>query len=69
MARNLVAGGNATGVLAATNSIVWLDHLLANANGTGVAVSGGGVIYSYGDNDIDGNANDNVGILTARARH
>ena len=68
VARNLVTGGNGAGVFASTNSVVWIDHLLANANNTGVAASGG-VIYSYGDNDIDGNANDNIGVLTAKSRH
>jgi hypothetical protein len=35
----------------------------------GVATRAGGAIQSYGDNDIDGNTNDNTGVLTPLAKH
>ncbi|MGH6793715.1 MAG: hypothetical protein ACREDD_00955 [Methylocella sp.] len=36
---------------------------VVTGNQTGVGTSGG-TLSSYGDNDIDGNTNDNLGVLT-----
>ena len=35
----------------------------------GLSVEGLGTLFSYGDNDIDGNANNNSGVLTVIPTH
>jgi hypothetical protein len=42
---------------------------VVTGNGTGVSAGGTGVLNSYGDNDINGNTNDNTGVLTPVAMH
>jgi hypothetical protein len=44
-----------TGLFAGQNAILRVAHSVVTGNGTGVFTSGG-TIFSYGDNDIDGNA-------------
>jgi hypothetical protein len=41
-----------------------LSHSLANTNNVGVLIGGPHRVYSYGDNDINGNIIDVVGFLT-----
>jgi hypothetical protein len=69
MLRNSVASNNiGAGLFAATNAILRVAHSVVTGNGTGVMTSGG-TIFSYGDNDIDGNTNNNTGVLTPLAKH
>jgi hypothetical protein len=67
MLRNVVASNNATGLEADTNAILRVAHSVVTGNVTGVF--GGGTIQSYGDNNIDGNLNNNTGVLTPIAKH
>jgi hypothetical protein len=60
MLRNVVASNNATGLAAGPN-VLRVAHSEVTGNGTGLS---GGKIFSYGDNDIDGNTNNNLGVLT-----
>jgi hypothetical protein len=69
MVRNVVASNNGTGLEADTNATLLVAHSVVTGNGTGVNTSVGGAIQSYGDNDIDGNANDNTGVLTPLPMH
>ncbi|MFZ3328231.1 MAG: hypothetical protein WA231_21125 [Methylocella sp.] len=43
-------------------------HSVVTGNGS-VVNAAGGTIFSYGDNDIDGNTNNNTGVLTSLAMH
>jgi hypothetical protein len=69
MLRNVVASNNATGLEADTNAILRVAHSVVTGNGTGVNTFPPGAIQSYGDNDIDGNNNNNTGVLTPLAMH
>jgi hypothetical protein len=68
MVRNSVASYNATGLLA-VSAILRVAHSVVTGNTIGVAVSNGGTLFSYGDNDIDGNADNNTGVLTPIPTH
>jgi hypothetical protein len=69
MARNVVASNNGTGLEAlSTNAILRVAHSVVTGNGLGVA-NLGGAVFSYGDNDIDGNTTDNTGALTVIPTH
>jgi len=65
--RNSVASYSGTGLFAA-KAILRVGHSVVTGNGTGVKLAGGN-IFSYGDNDIDGNTNNNTGALTPLAMH
>jgi hypothetical protein len=68
--RNVIASGNKTGLEAdGIGAILWVAHSVVTGNGTGVSTSVSGIINSYGDNDIDGNKNDNFGVLTKLPMH
>jgi hypothetical protein len=71
MLRNVVASSNSGEGLAAVEhlTILRVAHSVVTGNGTGVSTSSGGIINSYGDNDINGNTNDNFGALTPLAKH
>jgi hypothetical protein len=69
MLRNVVASNNTFGLQAADNAILRVAHSVVTGNDVGVKVFGGGIIKSYGDNDIDGNGSDNTGVLTPLAMH
>ena len=69
MLRNFVASYNSVGLSADANAILRVAHSVVAGNNTGVNTSSGGVINSYGDNDIDGNTNNNTGTLTPLAMH
>jgi hypothetical protein len=69
MLRNFVASYNSVGLSADANAILRVAHSVVTGNNTGVNTSSGGVINSYGDNDIDGNTNNNTGTLTSLAMH
>ena len=60
MLRNVIASNNGTGLAAGPN-VLLVAHSVVTGNGTGLS---GGKIFSYGDNDIDGNTNNNLGVLT-----
>ena len=45
-------------------AILRVAHSLVTGNNIGVN-NFGATLFSYGDNDIDGNANNNTGVLTA----
>jgi hypothetical protein len=69
MVRNSVASNNTIGLDAETNAILRVAHSVVTGNDTGVNTSGGGILKSYGDNDINGNTNDNLGALTTIPTH
>jgi Right handed beta helix region len=69
MVRNVVASNSGTGLAAQTNAILRVAHSVVTGNGTGVQTFNGGTIFSYGDNDIDGNTNNNTAVLTSLAMH
>jgi hypothetical protein len=70
MLRNVVAtSNNQFGLEAESNAILRVAHSVVTGNGTGLFTSGGGILNSYGDNDIDGNTNDNFGALTTIPTH
>jgi len=67
--RNVVAGNNGTGLGAGQNAILRVADSVVTGNNTGVNTHGGGILNSYGDNDIDGNTTDNAGALTVIPTH
>jgi hypothetical protein len=69
MLRNVVASNNGVGLLTSQNTILRVAHSVVTGNNTGVNTAGGGTIFSYGDSDIDGNTNNNTGVLTRLAMH
>jgi Right handed beta helix region len=70
MVRNSVASYNVVGLYAGSSgSILRVAHSVVTGNYTGVNGFGGGIIQSYGDNDIDGNNNNNTGGLTVIPKH
>jgi hypothetical protein len=69
MVRDVVISNNNIGLGAGGNSTIWAAHSVVTGNGTGVSAGGTGVLNSYVDNDINGNTNDNTGVLTALAMH
>jgi len=64
MVRNVVASNNFQGLFA-ENATLFVAQSVVTGNGTGVV----GAIQSYGDNDINGNTNDNTGVLTVIPTH
>ncbi len=69
MLRNVVASNNNfVGLEADSTAILRVAHSVVTGNSTGLSTSGG-TIFSYGDNDIDGNTNDNTGVLTKIPTH
>ncbi len=69
MLRNVVASNNFTGLTAEGTAILRVAHSVVTGNNTGVSVSAGGKLFSYGDNDIDGNTNNNTAVLTPLPMH
>jgi hypothetical protein len=68
MVRNSVASYNSdTGLSAQTHAILRVAHSVVTGNNTGVSTADGGTLFSYGDNDINGNTTDNTGALTPLA--
>jgi hypothetical protein len=61
------SGDGATAVMV-RNVVARVAHSVVTGNVLGVDANGG-TIFSYGDNDIDGNANNNTGVLTTLAMH
>jgi hypothetical protein len=59
---------NLFGLKAAGNADLLVAHSVVAGNGTGV-VTASGTIFSYGDNDIDGNTVDGLGDLTPIPMH
>ncbi|MGH6835090.1 MAG: right-handed parallel beta-helix repeat-containing protein [Methylocella sp.] len=68
MVRNSVASYNDFGLLA-QNAILRVAHSVVTGNGFGVQTANSGTMFTYGDNDIDGNTNNNTGALTPLAMH
>jgi hypothetical protein len=69
MLRNVVVSGNKnTGLDAEPNAILRIAHSVVTGNGSVVATNGG-TVFSYRDNDIDGNTNNNTGVLNPLAKH
>jgi hypothetical protein len=50
-----VVSANGQGLVTATGAIVRVSNSTVTANGVGLNASGGGSIYSYGQNRLDGN--------------
>jgi Right handed beta helix region len=70
MVRNTVVSYSGTGLFAQMNAILRVGHSVVTGNNTGVNVATtGGTLFSYGDNDIDGNTNNNTAVLTSLAMH
>jgi hypothetical protein len=69
MLRNVVASNNVTGLGAGQNAILRVAHSVVTGNNTGVNTSGGGILNSYVDNNINGNTSDNTAVLTPLAMH
>ncbi|MGH6837272.1 MAG: hypothetical protein ACREDT_00420 [Methylocella sp.] len=70
LVRNSVASNNGTGLLASgSGAILRAAHSVVTGNGTGVNTRSGGILNSYGDNDINGNTNDNTAALTPIFTH
>jgi hypothetical protein len=68
MLRNITATKNSTGVYTYT-STVWLARSTLTQNNYGI-FSSGGFVYTYGDNNIDGNATENIhSFLTSIPAH
>jgi hypothetical protein len=65
--RNSVASYNNFG-LEVTSANLLVAHSVVTGNNTGVSALSG-IIFSYGDNDIDGNTNNNTGALTPIPTH
>ncbi|MGH6811012.1 MAG: hypothetical protein ACREDM_01255 [Methylocella sp.] len=65
MVRNVVISNNGTGLCSA-NATLRVAHSVVTGNNTVVCMIG---TDSYGDNDIDGNANNNTGNLTVIPAH
>jgi hypothetical protein len=68
MVRNSVASYSGMGLFA-QNAILRVGHSMVTGNTLGVNVASGGTLFSYGDNDIDGNTTDNTSILTVIPTH
>ncbi|MGH8595768.1 MAG: right-handed parallel beta-helix repeat-containing protein [Gammaproteobacteria bacterium] len=68
MLRNTVAMYNGTGLFA-QNAILRVGHSVITGNGFGVGTALGGTLTSYGDNDINGNTNNNTGVLDRILTH
>ena len=68
MVRNSTAANNNTGVDANDGTLYLARSTITGNQSFGVLPSGG-TIFSYGDNDINGNVNDGFGSLTAVATH
>ena len=66
--RNVVASNNGIGLRTLANATLRIAHSVVTGNGTGLFASGG-TLDSYGDNDIDGNTNNNFGLLTTIPTH
>jgi hypothetical protein len=69
MLRNVVASNNGVGLFTRSSATLRVAHSVVTGNNTGVQSDGGGILDSYGDNDIDGNTNNNTGVLTRLAMH
>ncbi len=69
MVRNSVASNNNIGLEASDNAILRVAHSVVTGSDTGVNTQSGGTIRSYGDNDINGNSNNNTGVLTVIPTH
>ena len=59
-------GGAPAGMV--RNVVARVAHSVVTGNVLGVDANGG-TIFSYGDNDIDGNTNNNTAVLTSLAMH
>ncbi|MGH6834644.1 MAG: right-handed parallel beta-helix repeat-containing protein [Methylocella sp.] len=69
MVRNSVVSNSATGLFPMSGAIIRVGHSVVTGNAVGVNADAGGTLFNYGDNDIDGNVNNNTGVLTPLAMH
>lgn len=68
--RNFIASYNGgEGLSVGQNAVLRVAHSVVTGNAVGVQTSAGGILFSYGDNNIDGNANNNTAILTSLIMH
>ncbi|HEY8031151.1 MAG TPA: right-handed parallel beta-helix repeat-containing protein [Methylocella sp.] len=68
--RNTIASDDVSfGLSAGPNAILRVAHTKVSGNVNGVGTFGGGSIFSYGDNDINGNMDDGLASLTPIAMH
>jgi Right handed beta helix region len=68
MVRNSVASNNGTGLFAQFATLR-VAHSVVTGNALGLNIGTEGTIDSYGDNDIDGDANNDTGVLTVIPTH
>jgi hypothetical protein len=68
MPRNSVASNNCTGLEAARPAILRGAHSVVTGNSAGVNAPGAN-LFGYDDNDIDGNTNNNIRVLTPLPMH
>ncbi|MGH6834198.1 MAG: right-handed parallel beta-helix repeat-containing protein [Methylocella sp.] len=69
MVRNSVASYNGVGLSVGVTGILRIAHSVVTGNNSGLNMFVGSIINSYGDNDIDGNTNNNTGVLTVIPTH
>ena len=69
MLRNVVASYNGIGLNVGANTILRVAHSVVTGNSLGVHLSAGLNLYSYADNDIEGNTTNNTGVLTTISMH
>ncbi|MGH6846203.1 MAG: hypothetical protein ACREC0_01830 [Methylocella sp.] len=69
MLRNVTASNNFVGLDAEAKGVLRVAHSVVTGNNTGVSTFSGGTLFSYGDNDIDGNGINGTGALTVILPH
>ena len=68
--RNFIASHNGSwGLEAVSGGVIRVGHSVVSGNRWGVQAFTGGTIFSYGDNNIDGNTNNIWSDLTPLAMH
>ena len=66
--RNFVASHNNVGLETQSGGVIRVGHSVVSGNNNAVAAEGS-TIFSYGDNDIDGNKTNGWSHLTPLAMH
>jgi hypothetical protein len=64
MVRNLMASNNSIGISAQTGGTVRVGQSTITGNGTGWQATTGGLVQSYGNNNVDGNTTDGTATTT-----
>ena len=64
MLRGSIVSNNGFGLVATNNAILQVGHSVVTGNSVGIGAVAGGIVNSYSDNNIEGNTNNNTGLLT-----